>query len=256
MSLAIMAEVWKTKCGNCTAKLVLIALADNANDQRVCWPSLENLAVKCDLTIQGVRNQIKKLEEEGFLVVERSGGRASNRYIVLPNPPGQPPIPLRVDRPTTPNTVEGSTPNHIGQPPTPLTPTPNTVDPNRKEPSKEPSVPVPSTASSRKTEFERGWCDRFQIHFGTKYFFSGGKDAQAAKRLVEGLPDSLVSDLLAIAESAWCQTNEPGKWACNNQSKTICKFAAAINDIRIELAVSIPPPRQGHGDFFAGCKTV
>ena len=67
-----MTRVWDTPCRNCTAKLVLVALADNANDQGFCFPGIEHLASKCDLSLHGIRLQIKKLEEDGLLRVERS----------------------------------------------------------------------------------------------------------------------------------------------------------------------------------------
>jgi len=37
MSVALMAQAWKSKYGS-TAKLVLLALCDNANDQGECYP--------------------------------------------------------------------------------------------------------------------------------------------------------------------------------------------------------------------------
>lgn len=123
-----MTRVWETSCQNHTQKLVLLALADNANDQGECWPSMETIARKCDLSVQGVRNHIQKLEAYGLLGVDRShSDTRSNRYALTVPPTALPP-----------NAV-APTPNGVaGQPPTALPLTPNGVAPNRKEPSPEP----------------------------------------------------------------------------------------------------------------------
>ena len=77
----------KVKSG-IVAKMVLLKLADNANDDGFCFPSLRYLSDACQMTEQGVRNQIKKLESEGLLAVEVGGGRKANRYTVFPPPNG------------------------------------------------------------------------------------------------------------------------------------------------------------------------
>lgn len=53
MSIAIMSAVWNTYDGTPARKLVLLALADHANDEGVCWPSLGRIAV-AGLVIGGV----------------------------------------------------------------------------------------------------------------------------------------------------------------------------------------------------------
>jgi Helix-turn-helix domain len=148
MSVEIMTQAWKTSCPNCTSKLVLIALADNSNDQRVCWPSIDYIAKKCDLSINAVSSQIKKLELMGLIEVDRSIGRTSNRYTILPN---QPPTACRVQLKPTPHGVD--------QPPTALDLTPHDVGTNHKEPSKEPSV---STETRGKRMFQKPSIEEFK----------------------------------------------------------------------------------------------
>lgn len=136
-----MSQVWDIPCPTHTQKLVFIALADNSNDQRVCWPSLDYLARKCDLSRQAVITQIDKLIARGLLKVRKNDGRV-NVYELLPDQSTaltrQPHLPV--------NAVDGSralTPpvNPVDpHPSTALTPPVNGVDPNRKEPSVEPSV--------------------------------------------------------------------------------------------------------------------
>jgi DNA-binding MarR family transcriptional regulator len=68
-------------------KLVLMALADIANDEGICWPSVRLLARKCSLSDRTVRGIIADLEAKGFIRIERrfrtNGSQASNRYEVL-----------------------------------------------------------------------------------------------------------------------------------------------------------------------------
>jgi len=81
-----MTLVWETPMENHTEKLVALAIADNANDAGVCWPSVPTIARKCDLTEQGVQNRLKSLQKSGWLKVERKPGQ-SNTYTIHPPTP-------------------------------------------------------------------------------------------------------------------------------------------------------------------------
>lgn len=83
MSMMLMVKAMQTKVGNPLRKLVLIKLADNANDMGECWPSHQHVADQCEISKTSVRNHIKKLEEMGLLKIEhREGpkGNTSNLY--------------------------------------------------------------------------------------------------------------------------------------------------------------------------------
>lgn len=83
MSMSLMVEAMKIKVGNPTRKLVLIKLADNANDQGECWPSYANIADHCETSKRSVMTHIKQLEIDGLLRREyRKGikGNSSNIY--------------------------------------------------------------------------------------------------------------------------------------------------------------------------------
>lgn len=142
-----MTRAWQTKCATHTAKLVLLKLADNANDQGFCWPSIATVAEHCGLSGQGVRNQIRALEDAGLIKTERSEGRKSNRYHLFPT--------LNAVEGSTPHAVEGSPHAVEGQPPTPLAPTPHGVDPNRQEPSVQPSLNREGASDAGVPSFEQ-----------------------------------------------------------------------------------------------------
>jgi hypothetical protein len=76
MSIRVMASVWDSKIDNQTDLLVLLALADFANDQGISWPSLEGLAQKSRSSVRNVQRILKRLELAGVLKVQRMGGGA------------------------------------------------------------------------------------------------------------------------------------------------------------------------------------
>jgi len=80
MSMILMVKALKTKVGNPLRKLVLLKLADNANDQGECWPSYQYIADQCEMSKRSVMIHISKLIEDGFLRKEhRIGGEKKNK---------------------------------------------------------------------------------------------------------------------------------------------------------------------------------
>ena len=65
-------------------KIVLLALADIADDEGVCWPGHRSLAAKCSVTVRTVQRTIAALQAQGQLLIEpryrQDGSRSSNRY--------------------------------------------------------------------------------------------------------------------------------------------------------------------------------
>jgi len=83
MSMELMVKAMKTKVGNPLRKLVLIKLADNANDLAECWPSYQHIADQCEIDRSTVRRHIKQLHAQKLLRIEnRDGpkGNSSNLY--------------------------------------------------------------------------------------------------------------------------------------------------------------------------------
>ncbi|NHC62195.1 helix-turn-helix domain-containing protein [Paenalcaligenes suwonensis] len=81
MSTIIMTQCWPLQGMNASQKAVLISLADNANDDGVCWPSVAYIAVRTCLSERAVQNAIKFLQQVGILVVADRNGR-SNVYTI------------------------------------------------------------------------------------------------------------------------------------------------------------------------------
>lgn len=95
MSMMLMVKAFGVKVGNASRKLVLIKLADNANDKGECWPSYQHIADQCEISRRSAMNHIEALCESG-LVVKRSRkgikGNSTNVYLLnldgeIPAPP-------------------------------------------------------------------------------------------------------------------------------------------------------------------------
>jgi Helix-turn-helix domain len=63
-----------------TQLLLLLLLADIADDKGFCWPSLRTLEYKSRMSRRAVQQLISSLENEGLLTVQRGDGRESSRY--------------------------------------------------------------------------------------------------------------------------------------------------------------------------------
>jgi hypothetical protein len=89
-----MTRAWDYSKASGNELLVLLALADIADDNGECWPSIAHLAKKCRVSSRTVQRSIRALEELGEVVVILGGGKAStaggtrsNRYRIIVHMP-------------------------------------------------------------------------------------------------------------------------------------------------------------------------
>lgn len=84
MSMILTARALQIKTGNALRKLVLVKLADNANDQGESWPSVPYIAEQCEMSERSVQNHINALVEMGLVRIESrksaNGLNQSNIY--------------------------------------------------------------------------------------------------------------------------------------------------------------------------------
>lgn len=80
-----MSHVWEDDSISGRAELlVLLALADHAKDDGVCWPSIDSIAKKTRLSQRGTQEVIQKLKNVGKLDVEIGAGpKGTNLYRVI-----------------------------------------------------------------------------------------------------------------------------------------------------------------------------
>ncbi|EMR2651342.1 TPA: helix-turn-helix domain-containing protein [Klebsiella pneumoniae] len=118
MSMTLMAKAMAIKTGNPIRKLVLIKLADNANDSGECWPSYKHIADHCECSKSAVRDHIDALISMGLLVkenrpgVKNGKGNASNLYC------------MNLDNPMPPKSIAPMPPESTGMPPKSIAPMP------------------------------------------------------------------------------------------------------------------------------------
>lgn len=137
MSTIIMSACWPLQGMSASQKAVLISLADNANDDGVCWPSIRYIADRTCLSTRAVQNSIKWLVEAGALAVNERQGR-STVYTVTPAAYA----PLHVVRGANNVTTPA---NNVTTPaagaPTPAPRAPRTIN-NHQGTIKEPSIGI------------------------------------------------------------------------------------------------------------------
>lgn len=64
-----MVQAMHAKVGSGATKLVLLKLADNANDDGQCFPSYKNIAEHCEMNRRTVMRHIEKLKQMGFIEI-------------------------------------------------------------------------------------------------------------------------------------------------------------------------------------------
>lgn len=166
MSITLMGRVY-AKDVEPHEQRVLLVLADHANEDGYCWPSLGLIAWKLGLAVKTVRRTMRSLEERGAVERHERLGK-SNAYRVnldalsdkppyqpagRPETPpfdGTPPAggrPPAGDRPTPP--AGGPDPSRPGETPLPHRREPEPSGNRQEEPPREPSGGAPKAPTRR-----------------------------------------------------------------------------------------------------------
>jgi DNA-binding transcriptional ArsR family regulator len=77
MSIKLMSAAWKLPGMNSGAKLVMLALCDNASDEGLCFPSVQTIAEKCSMGERTVQGHIAAFESSGLLSRNERPGRST-----------------------------------------------------------------------------------------------------------------------------------------------------------------------------------
>lgn len=83
MSMLLMVKAMQCKVGNPARKLVLLKLADNANDEGTCFPSYQYIADQCEISKRSAITHIEALINDGFVsktLRKNKDGSSSNLY--------------------------------------------------------------------------------------------------------------------------------------------------------------------------------
>ncbi len=162
--MLVSAEVWKRSRQSGSALLLLLALADYADDAALAWPRVETLAAKARLRERHARRLLRQLEEAGEISIEVDPDDRRRRvYRLDPYRPG-----------ASGDTGPGGSDTGLGEPVSgERNRSPETgkyrsprgneyrssrVRPSKEEPSGEPSrEPPPSTGSARVERVLAHW---------------------------------------------------------------------------------------------------
>lgn len=82
-----MSAIFESKSLGPTERLVMLALADHADDDGRCYPSIPRLCQRTGLSERAVQTNTRKLTEQGYIRVVEGGGKGkSNLYFLSSNP--------------------------------------------------------------------------------------------------------------------------------------------------------------------------
>lgn len=166
MSMRAIEWVWRLKL-QILSKMILLALADIADDSGYCWPRVQLIAQRCGCSARTVRRHTARFVERGLISVEhryrKDGSQTSNGYR------------LALDGPSDRLPDGGDGNDHGGGPATsqlgdtnvsPLT----TTDP--------PVIQKPQSSTLADLEYPASFTFS-QIHEAQRVVASAGEDAQA-----------------------------------------------------------------------------
>ena len=135
MSVKIMAAVFESTTLGPTERLVMLALADHADDAGRCYPAMGRLCQRTGLSDRAIQKNVKALVEAGYLTVAQNAGQGgANVYIVHPTPEPRSPrndVHPRTTFTTPPNVVRQTPERRSDKPsrtiiePSDLTPSPS-----------------------------------------------------------------------------------------------------------------------------------
>ncbi|MEB3867837.1 helix-turn-helix domain-containing protein [Pseudomonas aeruginosa] len=176
MSTIIMSACWPLQGLTPAQKAVLISLADNANDEGVCWPSVAKIAERTCLSERAVQQAIKVLNECRALSIEARQGR-STMFTVTPAA-FAPPQKVHPRRKCTPAASAPTPADAAPSPPQDMHPTPAASAPRTViEPTREPSGNLlPADSGQPDAERDRqqacraiwsAYAAAYQLRYGT-----------------------------------------------------------------------------------------
>lgn len=82
MSIDATRWAWQQKVSRSTEKLVLLSLADRANEKHECYPSIERLALDTGCNRKTVMDAIQRLADQGLIAAEKSWGRGTRYQLI------------------------------------------------------------------------------------------------------------------------------------------------------------------------------
>ena len=82
-----MSAIFDSEALGPTERLIMLSLADHADDSGRCYPSISRLCTRTGLSERAVRTNIRALEKSGYLAIQIGAGQGgANLYTITPTP--------------------------------------------------------------------------------------------------------------------------------------------------------------------------
>lgn len=233
-------------------KLVLLALADNANDEGLCYPSVTTLAEKCCMHRSTVLRSLQSLEEAGQVTRDLRSGRATV-YHVHPSQiaTGRRLQPVAERDPSQAATGSAARPH----PSQSATPPVADCDPSAprsppQTPPLTPHYPEPSlnrqgNRSARAREAERVF-DHWRETWGhPRALLDAKRRKRIEARLTDFSADQLCDAISGFRHSPWhCGTDPKGEGVVYDAIDTLLRDTAQVEKgLRLFAHPPRPPPK-------------
>ena len=227
-----MTQVWEHSQATGGQLLVLLAIADFADDHGKAWPSVSTLAKKARITKRHTQKAIKQLKDMGELVVDQgaSGYWGTNLYRITLKPEGVAKCRQGGELEATGGVASDAKGGELED-------TQSVI--NHQKNHRARKTPSLKTSDSRIKEFFTWWDIEYQRRIGEPYVINGGKDGALIKNLLRTF------DLPKLQKYALGFLDSKDSWVREHSGYTIGVFASQINkQTSIAKANDNHPPRK------------
>lgn len=115
-----MSAIFESETLGPTERLIMLALADHADDAGRCYPSIARLCQRTGLSERAIQTNIRRLSEQGYIRVSAGGGKGNaNLYFITANPAADAPRSKCTPAPDAPQTPQQVRPNPAADAPEP-----------------------------------------------------------------------------------------------------------------------------------------
>ncbi|MCA3274505.1 MAG: helix-turn-helix domain-containing protein, partial [Roseomonas sp.] len=126
MSHNLVRAVWERKDLDASERLVLLSLADHADEDGFCYPSVKRICERTSLAERTVQGTIKKLVGRGFVSVRYGQGRnGTNAFVVNATPAADAPPQYLHPAANAPRSCCATPPQLLRHPPAAAAPKPS-----------------------------------------------------------------------------------------------------------------------------------
>jgi len=213
-----MTQVWEHSQATGGQLLVLLAIADFADDHGKAWPSVSTLAKKSRITKRHTQKAIKQLKDMGELVVDQgaSGHWGTNLYRITLKPKGVSKCHQGGELEATGGVASDAKGGELEA-------TQSVI--NRHKNHRVRKTPSLNNPDSRIKEFFTWWDIEYRRRIGEPYVINGGKDGALIKNLLRTF------DLPKLQKYALGFLDSKDSWVQEHGGYTIGVFASQINKL-------------------------